>query len=128
MPANDRQVGGNHYRSKYQHWDFAIYHNLWYMEGQITKYITRHRIKNGKADLEKALHFVDKLIEAAGTQKTLPPAMVDWPSAQELSEYVSINNLTVPEWKVLRVFTSWESEDDLKKGRYELRDIMEAYP
>lgn len=63
--ANDRQVGGSHYKStQYQHWDFAIDVGMPYLEGQITKYVDRHERKNKRQDLEKALHFAQKLKEA----------------------------------------------------------------
>lgn len=61
--ANDRQVGGKHYNTPIQHWDYVVANELGYFEGQITKYVTRWRSKNGLEDLEKARHFLDKLIE-----------------------------------------------------------------
>lgn len=61
--ANLRQVGGSHYRSEIQHWDYVWVNKLDYFQGQITKYVTRWRSKNGLADLEKARHFLDKYIE-----------------------------------------------------------------
>lgn len=62
--ANDYQVGGQHYRqTTIQHWDFAAANNLDYFQGQITKYVTRWKSKNGIADLEKARHFLEKYIE-----------------------------------------------------------------
>ena len=62
--ANDYQVAGNHYREgKVQHWDFAAANNFDYFQGQITKYITRWKKKNGLNDLLKARHFLDKYIE-----------------------------------------------------------------
>ena len=63
--ANASQVGGGHYKAPIQHWDFVIANDLGYFEGQITKYITRWRKKNGVQDLIKARHFLDKLIEVA---------------------------------------------------------------
>lgn len=63
MSANDKQVDGNHYKAKVQHWDFVVSNNLPYLEGCITKYVTRHRKKNGLQDLYKAKHFLEKLIE-----------------------------------------------------------------
>ena len=63
--ANSSQVGGGHYKAHIQHWDFVIANDLGYFEGQITKYITRWRKKNGVQDLLKARHFLDKLIEVA---------------------------------------------------------------
>lgn len=64
-PANDRQVGGKHYQSKIQHWDFVAANNLDYFQGQITKYVARWKNKGGVEDLKKARHFLDKYIELA---------------------------------------------------------------
>lgn len=63
--ANDYQVGGAHYRQEgtIQHWDFANSQGMDYFQGQITKYVTRWKKKNGIVDLEKAKHFLDKYIE-----------------------------------------------------------------
>lgn len=62
--ANDTQVGGDHYRQqKIQHWDYVIANGIPYMEAQIIKYVSRWRTKNGLQDLEKALHFLQKLLE-----------------------------------------------------------------
>lgn len=67
MSANDRQVGGEHYKApgKVEHWDIVAQHNLDYFQGQITKYVMRWKKKNGVQDLEKARHFLDKYIELA---------------------------------------------------------------
>lgn len=61
--ANSAQVGGTHYRSPIQHWDFVVANDLDYFQGQITKYVTRWRKKNGIDDLYKARHFLQKYIE-----------------------------------------------------------------
>lgn len=61
--ANDRQVGGEHYKADIQHWDFVLANGLGYLEGQISKYVTRWRKKNGMQDLYKARHYLEKLIE-----------------------------------------------------------------
>ena len=65
--ANQRQVGGEHYnahgRKDIQHWDIVHIFGLGYFEGQITKYLFRWKSKNGLQDLEKARHYLDKLIE-----------------------------------------------------------------
>lgn len=73
--ANDRQVGGEHYKATpYQHWDFAIDTCMPYMEGQISKYIDRHRRKRGLEDVEKAGHFLQKLREAIVEGRAYPPS------------------------------------------------------
>jgi len=62
--ANDIQFGGDHYKRKaIQPWDFIAANNLGYFEGNIVKYISRWRDKNGLNDLLKARHYLDKLIE-----------------------------------------------------------------
>jgi hypothetical protein len=64
LTANLTQVGGEHYRrQKIQHWDFVVANGLGYLEGCATKYICRHREKNGKQDLLKAIHYIQKIIE-----------------------------------------------------------------
>jgi hypothetical protein len=47
-----------------QHWDrmWEKYREAWFV-GNITKYVERYRDKNGMADLIKARHYLDKLIE-----------------------------------------------------------------
>ena len=62
MKANDTQVGGKHYKSGYQHWDFVHDFQLDYFEGCATKYVTRRK-GNRKEDLAKARHFLVKRME-----------------------------------------------------------------
>lgn len=62
--ANARQVGGDHYRNQaIQPWDFIAANELGFFEGNIVKYVSRWKDKDGVADLEKARHYLDKLIE-----------------------------------------------------------------
>jgi len=65
--ANDVQTGGHHYVMKaIQPWDFIIANNLGYLEGNIIKYVTRHKEKGGIEDLKKAQHYLQKLMETQG--------------------------------------------------------------
>jgi hypothetical protein len=61
--ANDRQVNGNHYKLPIEPWDYIVANDLGYLEGNIVKYISRYKNKNGLQDLQKALHYLEKLIE-----------------------------------------------------------------
>lgn len=63
MPANDRQVGGDHYKTEIQHWDLVEANKIPYMEAQILRYVMRHAKKGGRSDLEKAKHYIEKLME-----------------------------------------------------------------
>jgi UDP-3-O-acyl-N-acetylglucosamine deacetylase len=59
-----KQVAGNHYKDmKIQPVEFIHANGIPYMEGNAIKYLCRWRKKNGIADLEKARHYIDLLIE-----------------------------------------------------------------
>jgi hypothetical protein len=71
MKASEVQHGGNHYK-KYviQPTEFIFKNNVGFIEGNVIKYVLRHRDKNGKQDLEKAKHYIDLLLELEyGTKK-----------------------------------------------------------
>jgi hypothetical protein len=64
--ADDTQIGGSHYKDKtIQPWDYIIANDLGYLEGNVVKYISRWKNKNGVEDLKKAQHYLSKLIEVA---------------------------------------------------------------
>jgi hypothetical protein len=59
-----KQVGGSHYRDKgIQPIIYIHANNLGFCEGNVVKYVTRWREKNGVADLKKAIHYLELLIE-----------------------------------------------------------------
>ena len=63
QPATSTQVGGNHYKDcKIQPTEFIHANNIPFIEGNIIKYVIRHRNKNGIEDLKKARHYIDLLI------------------------------------------------------------------
>jgi len=62
--ALDKQVGGDHYKDlKIQPVQYIHANNMPYLEGNVVKYITRWRNKNGLADLEKAKHYIELIIQ-----------------------------------------------------------------
>lgn len=70
--ANERQVGGLHYKAPLQHWDVVTSASADYFVGQITKYLARWRKKNGLQDLEKAEHYAEKLQELINSGRWAP--------------------------------------------------------
>lgn len=52
-----------HYNNGIEMWDYAVSQNLDFLEGNVVKYVTRWRHKNGMQDLMKAKQYLDKLIE-----------------------------------------------------------------
>ena len=62
--ALDTQIGGGHYKGlKIQPVEYVHQNGIGFIEGSVIKYVTRWRAKGGIADLEKARHFLDLLIE-----------------------------------------------------------------
>ena len=49
-------------KGKIQTADFIEDKKLDYFEGNVVKYVVRHKEKNGKEDLEKALWYLKKMI------------------------------------------------------------------
>lgn len=112
MSANDTQVAGTHYRTSYQHWDLAADLKLGYFEGQISKYVTRHRTKKGKEDLQKALHFAQKLLEMAKHSAHRPQRL--FPTDTQMEEFVRANQLNLREHVLLKKLLAWVNERDLR--------------
>ena len=58
------QVNGNHYKNMViQPVEFIHKNKLGWCEGNAIKYLCRWQEKNGLADLEKAKHYIELLIE-----------------------------------------------------------------
>jgi len=64
MKADTKQHGGSNYKEmKITPWQIVDANKLSYYEGNILKYLLRHRTKGGKEDLMKLIHYAEKLIE-----------------------------------------------------------------
>ena len=63
--ALKEQVGGQHYKGcKIQPVEYIHANGLDYLEGNVIKYITRHRTKGeGRKDIEKAIHYAQLILE-----------------------------------------------------------------
>ena len=59
----DRQEGGSHYDLPIQPLEYIHANGLGYIEGNIIKYATRHRAKNGEEDIRKIIHYCELLLE-----------------------------------------------------------------
>lgn len=60
----DKQIGGDHYKTmKIQPVEYIVANNLNFLEGNVIKYITRHRAKGGKADVEKVIHYCELILK-----------------------------------------------------------------
>lgn len=64
MKASEKQVGGKHYKDMaIQPGQFIRANGIEWYEGNAIKYICRHRTKNGRQDIEKAIHSLELVLE-----------------------------------------------------------------
>ena len=63
MKPLERQEGGDHYDLPIQPLEYIHANQLGYIEGNIIKYPTRHRKKNGVEDIKKIIHYCELLLE-----------------------------------------------------------------
>ena len=64
MKATEEQVGGNHYKEMaIQPIEFIHKNNIPFIEGNIIKYICRHKSKNKADDIRKAIHYCKLILE-----------------------------------------------------------------
>ena len=63
--ALDKQVDGKHYKNcVIQPVEYIEKNNLSFCEGNIVKYVTRHRTKGeGRKDIEKVIHYAEMILE-----------------------------------------------------------------
>ena len=61
---SDKQIGGNHYKDcAIQPVDYIVKNNLDFLEGNVVKYITRHKLKGGVEDIKKVIHYAELILE-----------------------------------------------------------------
>jgi hypothetical protein len=72
-PALARQEGGNHYKDlPIQPVEYIHANGIGYFEGNVIKYVSRWKAKNGIDDLKKARHYLDLLIELESAKPNGP--------------------------------------------------------
>lgn len=61
--ALTKQVGGDHYKQfQIQPVEFIVANDIGFLEGNVIKYIVRHRDKNGADDIRKAMHYCEIIL------------------------------------------------------------------
>ena len=66
---NKDNISPNYYKEGIQVTDFILSHNMEWCEGNIIKYVTRYKAKNGLEDLKKAKWYLEKLIKKIEEEK-----------------------------------------------------------
>ncbi len=64
--VNKKQIDGEHYTVMgIQPWDVVEQNGLDFFEGAVITYVMRWRRKDGVIDLDKAIHYLEKMKELA---------------------------------------------------------------
>jgi hypothetical protein len=75
--ASDEQIGGGHYKGyAIQPAEFIHRNKIGFLEGNVIKYVCRHPQKGGRQDIEKAIHYLQLLLEwerPAGIKPAVQP-------------------------------------------------------
>ena len=61
--ARRSQTGGTHYQLPIEPVDYIYENGLGYLEGNVIKYVTRHKNKNGREDIVKAIDYLNMILE-----------------------------------------------------------------
>lgn len=120
---NTRQVGGDHYAQggKLQHWDLIEEYGIGYLEGCATKYIARHRLKNGVEDLRKADHYVEKL----GSMPYRKPR--GRATVEAIGAFCTRHDLTERESYCLQVLCGAWKKQELPSVREAIQELINEY-
>lgn len=126
--ANDMQVGGSHYGGDYQHWDLVADLGMNYYQGNASKYITRAYKKNGRQDLEKAVHYMQKAIELQRQGRLDEPD--DDADFDIILRFMTANDLTLGQGKIIwKIYHGeWYSAIDLTRALIAKVTDEDAHP
>lgn len=125
MSVNETQVGGKHYKAGYQHWDFVVRALRGrYLEGCATKYVTRWRKKNGIQDLQKADHYIAKILElhSNGMMENLG---LTSQVAFECDEFCASNHCGTTERTIISLIATWTLPRHLEYARMLIKELIE---
>lgn len=106
--ALKKQIGGSHYQTKgVQHAEFCQANRLPWCESSALKYLTRHRRKHGREDLEKAKHYLqiccqqDYLVRKSNPVGMMPDSFVI-----PLKTFIKDNEVPAAEAEIMELIVS----------------------
>lgn len=96
--ALENQVGGDHYKKlAVQPVELIVNLHLDYFVGNIVKYVTRHRFKNGIEDIKKAIHYCELAIYYSKYKNPIAAKFGFTTVAKLVDRYAEKNYLTLQE-------------------------------
>lgn len=117
------QAGGDHYKSlAIEPVEFAMRNDWDCCAFAILKHVTRHRMKAGRLDVEKAVHYI-ALREHLLTQFNMSRVPL-WDKIK-MADYTEKNRLGETETRILLALETWVSNDGVRKDALEImhRDL-----
>ena len=108
--ANDKQIGGNHYKLKIQPFDFIMENNLNFFQGNVIKYVVRYLKKNQIEDLNKIKNTNFKIKLDSSLISTPKSSMLSLPNCKDslleiqtaLKSKISLLNLELKYYQSLQ--------------------------
>ena len=65
----ENKINPSYYGKQFDVIDFCQKNNLDFMQGNVIKYVTRYKEKNGKEDLLKAMKYIERIIKEIDDQE-----------------------------------------------------------
>lgn len=134
--ANEVQVGGAHYQTEYQHWDWTIDIKLGQLEYAASKYIARSGKKEGEPTIEglqKSIHYIRKAAEAWGEGRyhnnSICTNSFEAPIGLEMTtRFMLANNLNDPLlWRIIFGLATWTSSRQLSGVIDDIQELIQQY-
>ena len=122
--ALDEQVGGDHYKKLgIQPIELIRDINANFFQGNVIKYITRYKYKNGIKDLEKAKHYLELIEELHPRNNNNKIASYE---IDKVNEYICANKIDTDAAKIIRI-VSLCGNDKIDKAIELINNLINDY-
>ena len=122
--ALDAQVGGDHYKKLgIQPIELIRDINANFFQGNVIKYITRYKDKNGIKDLEKAKHYLELIEELHPNNNS---SKITSYEIDKVNEYIYANKIDTDAAKIIRI-VSLCGNDKIDKAIELINNLINDY-
>ena len=122
--ALDEQVGGDHYRKLgIQPIELIRDINANFFQGNVIKYVTRYKDKNGIKDLEKARHYLELIRELHPDNNS---SKITYDEIDSVNEYIYANNIDTDAAKIIRI-VSLCGDDKIDEAIGFINNLINSY-
>ena len=122
--ALDEQVGGDHYRKLgIQPIELIRDINANFFQGNVIKYITRYKDKNGIKDLEKARHYLELMRELHPDNNS---SKITSYEIDKVNDYIYANKIDTDAAKIIRI-VSLCGDDKINEAIGFINNLINSY-